>query len=205
MMPRLSHANTLGSFTRSAPLIVDDDGHESEEQASLDLSRCTYLSIDTSDASFGWQLDLGNNPQPFLMLDLAGIIFRPITDGGEGTAQPDEFVHPDLITSTFEQIESIPELLVELGTLWLPNGFLSYYLQNYRVRPQDVIRLREDVLTHAVRFARSKISEREFVNLLHLPPSDNPNASPPPQVAPVRLSGQETRAFELWSRDLLHN
>lgn|ERR1019366_6057814 len=98
---------------------------ETPSRPYLQMVRCHYLSVECNDPRPEWQINLGGQPMPFLMLGPVGIIQQPF--------DAPRFTTYGLIDQLFAGIEARADLLINFNDIWLP-GFLFKDDPGNRVR-----------------------------------------------------------------------
>jgi hypothetical protein len=140
------------------------------------MIRCNYLSVECNDPRPGWQLGVGGETTPFLMLGLVGIVHQPF-----GAAR---FTTSHLIQELFRRIEEEADLLINFDDLWLPD-----FLFGPRRTPGHVYRVENKLFTLAYLFREGRQKRDNFQE----------------QCAELRqsviLSDEETAAFADWSKE----
>lgn len=128
------------------PVVVDS----TKNLNGFSMTRCNYLSVECHEPRPGWQLGIGPERFPFLMLQLTGIIQRPI--GGIKFGDPDE------IEDLFQLIEEEAGLFIKIEDLWLPND-----LFDREPEPGSVYRVGTDLFSYAVQFRAGRMDQETFL------------------------------------------
>lgn len=176
------------------PVIVD------VTEPAPGLTRAVYFCFEAIEPSPGWYLATPVQQVPFLLLDVAGIIFGPTQPQQQGVDRPQLFLDPALIQATFEVIESTGDLMVVSAGLYVPTSMFHGVEQ----RPQRhmVYRLRADVFVAAHRASREMWQVSEYQRLMDHYKEKLPSSADPP---PIQHSPKETSAFAAWSlQQLVH-
>lgn len=177
-------------FPETIPVILDDI-------AASGLCSLIYFCFEAAGPAGDWTI---RPPEvPFLMLGLQGIVFRPMRTGQNVGPASDEFVTPDLIDLTLDNLEEHGRVQVETSRLLLPLTLL----QAVRANPsrEDVYRLRHDVFLQAFQHSRAQLDLQAFVSQVNLYQSEIERLrnSRSEEDMPVRFSEVETKAFRVWS------
>jgi len=164
--------------------------------APEDLSRCIYFTMVAEDPSQNWELVLGNQRIPFILLGLSGIIHSPVSDGPE-------FDTADQLDSLIETIESISSpyaISVETGVLWVPTRWLDLAVQHWQREGRvgaglsrgQVFRISQELFVHLWRVMdeRAILDDDWSKRML----SDRQDATPP-----LRFAQTETDVFATWT------
>jgi hypothetical protein len=186
---------------RTVPVLIDDLGEElgkaGEGSPSQDLLvRCIYFSIDASERMSDWVLNLQRQEIPFFLLGLSGIVYAPAAVTGGQPYETSQFLSPSDIEATFNRIES-SRLSIETARIYLPRWIIDASPESMRTKPQDVLRIRQDLFGDAFRFARGQIAIKDFNE--HLRRYAHEFRGKPHNELPLRVSPDETRAFRNWS------
>jgi hypothetical protein len=122
---------------------------ETPARPYFQMTRCHYISVECSEPRPGWEIRFGGDVLPLLMLQLVGVIQRPI-----GAPR---FSTPLLIESLFELLEERAGLLINFHDIWLP-GFLF----QRGVQTGDTYRIKVPLFREAYLFRGGRLGEREF-------------------------------------------
>ncbi len=136
--------------TIDVPLVVDAvKTHE-----HFPMVRCNYLYVECDSPKGGWELNLGGEALPFLMLGLVGIVTSPF--GAE------RFNTVELIEDLFRRIEDEADLLVDIDDIWLP----MFLFNNTNIVPEigHVYRIKSDVFTLALSFREGRLDLKAFIS-----------------------------------------
>lgn len=155
------------------PVIVDDV----KINESFPITRCMYFSIECDEPSPNWTLGLNQADIPFYLLDLSGIIFKPM---GE-----DQFLSPASIDGLFELIEGNESFFVDTNEVWFPNHIFSRTPER-----GDVYRIPHGLFFLAMQFQRQSLA---YVDYLSKSREVNDR---------LRLSELETKAFLGWEKKI---
>ena len=140
------------------------------------MTRCHYMSIENSVPRPGWEIRLGSDVLPFLMLGLVGIIQQPF-------GEP-RFVAPELIDRLFEQLEEKAGLLINFDDIWLPS-----FLFERETHTGDTYRIGIRLFLGAYLFREGRLGEGEFEVYCKK------------FGETLVFSEEETRAFAAWSEE----
>lgn len=121
---------------------------ETPARRSFPLIRCQYLAIEFDNPEDGWNIRIGGLSAPFLLLDLAGVVLRPVL-AAQFNALP-------VIEDFFERVEAADGLVV-FEDLWLP---ATLFFRETKVN--DVYRVGLNLFRAAFEFRDSRISRREL-------------------------------------------
>jgi hypothetical protein len=148
---------------------------ETPNRPYFQMVRCHYISVECNDPRPEWQINLGGQPMPFLMLGLVGIIQQPF--------DAPRFNTYGLIDQLFAGIEARADLLINFNDIWLP-GFL------FKADPGvgDVYRVVNELFTWAYRFRDGQSNKTDFEENCR-------------RLHGIAFSEDETRAFKDWSAE----
>ena len=109
----------------------------------IDMTRCTYLAVESGESSLDERVDLGHPSLRSLMLSADGVIRRP----GRGR----RFLSREDVEDLFRRIEDDAGLLVDTNDIWLPNSLFK----GHPPSPGDVYRVKNDLFAAAVQIRES--------------------------------------------------
>lgn len=168
----LSIASTRPSF--DVPVIVDSV----KTEPIFPMTRCNYLCVECDAAKPSWQIAIGDEALPFLMLRLVGVIQQPFGALHFDTAE--------LIEDLFRRIEDEADLLVDIEDIWLPNFLFESH--DYRPRPGYVYRVNNQLFAQAWEFRQGQQDRETFLSVCR-------------EVGEgVFFSEKETEAFAEWHK-----
>lgn len=157
----------------SAPLFVD----ALIASETFPIVRCSYLTVETDDPAPNWNLGLGTQLVPILLLGMAGIVVRPL----EGA----RFTRPQDFDELVNTIEGIPGWRVESSDVWFPTGLFE------RPEPGEVYRVELRLLSVALRYRTGMLHRLEFTSLAR------------ELARELQISTEETAAFQAWHASVL--
>jgi len=145
------------------------------------MTRCTYLTVESSGPTPGWILRLQDADIPFVMLGLSVVITSP--PGGAAC-----FDKPEQLDRLFDAVERKQELYVDTNDIWLPNTLFT----GSGNEPQrgNVYRVGFDLFRVACLLRDEINTDREFLD--RLAEWDVP--------VKVEASDSETEALMQWNR-----
>jgi len=107
------------------------------------------MSVEYNGPRPGWEIRLGNDVMPFLMLELVGVIQQPFGAPRFNTSA--------LIDRLFEQLEGKAGLLVNFDDIWLPS-----FLFQRETHTGDAYRIGIELFQGAYLFREGRLSEGDF-------------------------------------------
>ena len=148
------------------------------------MSRCSYfimesdLSAESNALSPNWMLMMQALNVPFYLLELSGIIWKPLGDSYI-------FDSPDSIRDLFDAIDSSPLLRADTSDIWLP----GYLFKNSPKERGSVYRIQGRLFSQAYSYQKGRISPEQFLEFCEESRSR------------IAFSELETRSFSAW-RDM---
>ena len=161
----------------SIPVILD--GISKYDRGNM--SRCSYfmiesdLSAQSNALSPNWTLVMQALNVPFYLLELSGIIWKPLGDSYL-------FDSPDSIRDLYDAIDSNPMLRADTGDIWLP----GYLFKNSPHERGCVYRIQGKLFSQAYSYQKDGISSENFLEFCE----ESRNR--------VAFSELETRSFNAW-------
>ena len=170
------------------PVIID-----SVKGDGLNMTRCTYFSIECDTPIPNWYLHTRSGGVPFFMLGLSGIICYP--PGDHSTLL---FGSASSFSELTEEVEQHEGLYIDIQSLWLPGTALQYASMPpaRSSSAQDpyrsiLLRIPYELFLEAFNYAVGRVTEDGFLQLGHR------------YAEAVRVSKEETESYRAWNEKLI--
>jgi len=172
------------------PVIVDD---RPKRLGAFQMTRCTFFTIEATEAVDDWVAQLRVDNVPFLLLGLFAVVHRPDLEAAR-------FTSPQQISSLFDKIEDTEGLVVESAAIWLPNLLVEEAAGERPPRGDDddvtkrgdVFRVDFGLFQESLRFLNNVLSAERFTEQCMELRRRGPL---------VEWSPEEAETFQRWSHE----
>lgn len=160
------------------PVVYDTireiDGHQ--------MLRCSYFTVQTDEPIPNWNLDLGSESFPILLLNLEAIIIG-------SPKSPDMFRTPLDIDDMYALIEETAGLFVDINDIWISHSLFKFK----EFKSGSVFRLDRELFTYCWKYRNDQISISELIeNEIILSSKER-------EQSLVYYSEEESDAFKNWT------
>jgi hypothetical protein len=148
-------------------------------------TRCVYYRLEKTNGPVGWPLGANVTNMHIWTWGDWGVLTGPDFTA-EGASY---FDSKESIIKTIDRVESIEDMCIEQGYIWIPNELILSRMSKAKVRVGDIFRMSETLFRDCYRYTADMISESEWLESCEAH-SDG-----------ISYSSKETEVFRQWRKE----